>query len=148
MTKKWVSTDAGRHLRGRRKVNTEPEVALRRQFHRAGARFRLHVRLAKGCTPDILMPGRRLAVFVDGCWWHSCPRHGRTMPFTGPNAQLWSEKMRRNLERDERSTALAEEVGWTVVRVWECEVREDAEAVAARTLGQGPASYSARRVKP
>jgi DNA mismatch endonuclease (patch repair protein) len=136
MTEKWVSTDAGRHLSGRRKVNTEPEVVLRRQLHRAGARFRLHVRLAKGCTPDILMPARRLAVFVDGCWWHSCPRHGRRTPFTGPNAELWSEKMRRNRERDERSTALAEELGWTVVRVWECEVREDAAGAAARALRQ------------
>ena len=136
MTDGWTSTDAGRHLKGRRKINTAPEVLLRRELHRAGARFRLHVRLAKGCTPDIVMPGRSLAIFVDGCWWHSCPRHGRKTPFTGPNAHLWTEKMQRNRERDRRSTALAQELGWTVVRVWECEVGEDAEATAARVLQQ------------
>lgn len=144
MTNQWISTEAGRHLSGRQKVNTGPEVMLRRELHRAGARFRLHVRLAKGCTPDILMPRRRLAVFVDGCWWHSCPRHGRKTPFSGPNAQLWSEKMRRNRERDIRSSALAEELGWTVVRVWECEVRENAAAAASRTLSHGGQSLAER----
>jgi DNA mismatch endonuclease, patch repair protein len=137
MTDRWTSTAAGRHLSGRRKVNTEPEVALRRALHRSGARFRLHVQLAKGCTPDILLPGRRVAIFVDGCWWHSCPRHGRRTPFTGPNAHLWSEKMRRNRERDVRSTALAQGLGWTVVRVWECEVRDDAGEAAERALQAG-----------
>ena len=59
-----------------------------------GLRFRLQRQLAKGCTPDIVMPGRRLAIFVDGCFWHGCPKHGRKSAFTGPNAQLWAEKMR------------------------------------------------------
>jgi DNA mismatch endonuclease (patch repair protein) len=136
MASKWESTDAGRHLKGRQKVNTEPEIMLRRELHRAGARFRLHVRLVRGCTPDILLPGRHLAVFVDGCWWHSCPQHGRKTPFTGPNAELWSEKMRRNRERDERATALAQDLGWKVVRVWECDVRKDAAAAAQKTLAQ------------
>lgn len=138
MTDGWISTYAGRHLRGRRKVNTVPEVLLRQALHRAGARFRLHVQLAKGCTPDIVMPGRSLVIFVDGCWWHSCPRHGRRTPFTGPNARLWVEKMQRNAERDRRSTALAQDLGWTVVRVWECEVREDEQTVVARVLGEDP----------
>jgi DNA mismatch endonuclease, patch repair protein len=109
----WASTDRGKHLRGRKKVSTAPEVLLRKALHALGARFRLHRRLAKGCTPDIVMPSRRLAVFVDGDYWHSCPVHGRTRPFTGPNAVLWEEKMARNKERDLRSTRLAEEVGWT-----------------------------------
>jgi DNA mismatch endonuclease (patch repair protein) len=80
------------------------------------------------------MPKWRLAIFVDGCYWHSCPVHGRKTPFTGPNAALWEEKMRCNRERDVRSTALAEEQGWRVVRLWECEVSADAEAAAARVL--------------
>jgi len=134
MGDRWVPTSQGRHLGGRSKVNTAPEVALRRAVHALGGRFRLHPRLAKGCTPDFVLPRRGIAVFVDGCWWHSCPQHGRRTPFTGPNAALWEEKMARNRERDVRSTALAEGLGWSVARVWEHEVREDAAAAAHRVL--------------
>jgi DNA mismatch endonuclease (patch repair protein) len=131
----WVSTSSGRHLAGRKKKDTAPEVALRKALHAAGARFRLQRQLAKGCTPDIVLPGRRVAVFVDGCFWHGCPRHGRKTPFTGPNALLWEEKMTRNAERDRRSSALAEDLGWQVTRVWECAVRESPTQVAEEILG-------------
>lgn len=130
----WQSTRAGRHLAGRRKRDTEPELLLRRAVHAQGGRYRLHVRLAKGCTPDILMPSRRLAIFVDGDYWHSCPEHGRKTPFSGPNAALWEEKMRRNKERDARSTEIAEQQGWLVVRLWECQVTTDADGKARRLL--------------
>jgi DNA mismatch endonuclease (patch repair protein) len=134
MPEKWVSTESGRHLSGRAKVNTAPEVDLRRALHAAGGRFRLHRRIAKGCTPDIVMPGRHVAIFVDGCFWHGCPVHGRKAPWTGPNAALWEQKMRRNAERDRRSTQIAEEQGWTVLRIWECEVRADPRRVAEQIL--------------
>jgi DNA mismatch endonuclease, patch repair protein len=134
VTSAWTSTTRGRHLAGRRKVDTAPEVALRRAVHAAGGRFRLHPRLAPGCTPDFVLPRRRVAVFVDGCYWHCCPEHGRRTPFTGPNAALWEEKMRRNRDRDARSTALAQDLGWTVLRVWECQVRADPAAAAAKVL--------------
>ena len=130
----WVATPSGRHLAGRRKKDTKPELALRRALHATGARFRLHPQLAPGCTPDLVMPRRGLAVFVDGCFWHGCPVHGRKQPWTGPNAERWADKMRRNRERDERSTAIAKDLGWTVVRVWECEVMADADGVAASVL--------------
>lgn len=104
----------------------------------------MHPRLAAGCTPDFVLPSRRVAVFVDGCWWHSCPLHGRRTPFTGPNAQLWEQKMRRNKERDVEATRLARELGWTVVRVWECEISTDAAAVATEILGN-PVQTSLRR---
>lgn len=131
---RWSSTYSGRHLAGRPKAHTEPELLLRRALHALGARFRLHRKLAKGCTPDILLPGRRLAIFVDGDYWHSCPVHGRKTPFTGPNAELWERKMTRNKERDRRSTAVAQSLGWTVVRVWECSVRADPRRVASAVL--------------
>jgi DNA mismatch endonuclease, patch repair protein len=130
----WVSTKSGRHLAGRKKANTGPEVALRKALHAQGARFRLHRQLAKGCTPDIVMPGRQLAIFVDGCFWHGCPVHGRKIAFTGPNAALWAEKMQRNAERDARASALAQERGWTVLRIWECEIREDPVGAARDVL--------------
>lgn len=130
----WHSTDLGKHLSGRMRVNTVPEMLLRRALHACGGRYRLHVSLAKGCTPDLVMPSRRLAIFVDGCYWHSCPQHGRKAPFTGPNAALWEEKMLRNKERDHTSTALAEALGWIVIRTWECEVKRDAGAVAEQLM--------------
>jgi DNA mismatch endonuclease (patch repair protein) len=134
VVEKWVSTVAGSHLAGRRKVNTAPELELRRAIHAAGGRFRLHRQIAKGCTPDFVLPGRRVAVFVDGCFWHGCPVHGRKKPWSGPNAELWEAKMQRNAERDRRSTALAEEHGWVVVRFWECAVRREADVLAERLL--------------
>lgn len=78
-----------------------------------------------------------MAVFVDGCWWHSCPVHGRKKPFTGPNAALWDAKMARNRERDAHATATAEGLGWTVIRVWECEIMADPEAAVWKVLGPG-----------
>ncbi len=86
------------------------------------------------------MPGRRLAVWVDGCYWHSCPEHGRQKPFEGPNAQMWAAKMSRTRARDVAATELAEQQGWTVVRVWEHEVRQNPTAVAARVLAAGSKS--------
>ncbi|GAB2678248.1 very short patch repair endonuclease [Thalassiella azotivora] len=129
----WVATEAGRHLRARKRRDTGPEVALRRALHAAGARFRLQRRLAPGCRPDLVLPGRRLAVFVDGCFWHGCPKHGRT-DWRGPNAALWRDKMERNRARDRASTEAAQELGWVVVRVWECEVAQDPKAAAHRVL--------------
>ena len=82
------------------------------------------------------MPGRRLAIFVDGCFWHGCPEHGRKNEFRGPNAELWREKMLLNAERDRRSSVLAENLGWHVVRVWECQVKGDAEAAASRVMAE------------
>jgi DNA mismatch endonuclease (patch repair protein) len=81
-----------------------------------------------------VLPGSRVAVFVDGCWWHSCPVHGRKAPFTGPNAMLWEAKMIRNRERDAYATKTAKSLGWCVVRVWECEVEADPQAAARRVL--------------
>lgn len=136
---RWTSTTAGRHLRSRPKINTEPELMLRRALHALGARFRLHRTLGPGCTPDIILPRRKIAIFVDGDYWHSCPLHGRKTPFTGPNAALWQQKMDRNRERDYRSTELAQAAGWTVVRVWECTIRRDAASTARAVLeGRSP----------
>ena len=136
VAERWQSTEAGRHLAGRRKVGTAPELALRKVLHAEGARFRLQRRLARGCTPDLVLPGRRIAVFVDGCFWHGCPIHGRKVPWNGPNAELWQQKMQRNRERDERATQLAIDAGWKVTRVWECEIKTDALSVARRILAE------------
>ncbi|WP_307858111.1 very short patch repair endonuclease [Cellulomonas fulva] len=114
------------------KTSTQPEVALRRALHAAGFRFRLHPKVAKGCTPDLVLPRHRVAVFVDGCFWHGCPDHGRRTPWTGPNAELWAAKMDRNKANDLRSTTLANDAGWTVVRIWEHEITSDIPVAVER----------------
>ena len=129
MSSSWVSTRAGRHLSGRASKGTVPEIALRRAVHALGMRYALHKPLAKGCTPDLVLVRHRLAVFTDGCFWHQCPRHGRT-DFTGPNAERWRQKMTRNRERDRRANELAAGAGYRVLRFWECDVMADPDAAA------------------
>lgn len=72
-------------------------------------------------------------MFVDGDFWHCCPVHGRTT-FNGPNSRLWYSKLERNRSQDEKATRLAEEAGWTVVRLWECSIRQDPDGAARAVL--------------
>ncbi|MER7604758.1 very short patch repair endonuclease [Nocardioides sp. NPDC127503] len=134
MAERWISTESSPSLSGRRSRDTGPEVALRRALHALGARFRLHRRLAPACTPDIVLPRHRVAIWVDGCYWHSCPDHGRTKPFTGPNAEMWRTKMERTRERDVCAVETAKALGWSAVRIWEHDVRADADSAARRVL--------------
>jgi DNA mismatch endonuclease, patch repair protein len=102
-----------------RSGDTTPEMTLRRALHAAGLRYRLHVRV-DGVRPDIVIKSRRLLVFVDGCFWHCCPRHFR-MPRT--NLKFWHSKFAGNVARDLRQRRRLRRLGWTVVRVWEHEMR-------------------------
>ncbi|MER6626299.1 very short patch repair endonuclease [Streptomyces sp. NPDC000931] len=131
----WVSTAKGSHLRGRRVRDTGPEIALRRELHRRGLRFRLQRGVAPRCTADLVLPRFRVAVFVDGCFWHGCPVHG-PKSFKGPNSDLWAKKIEANRVRDQRNTRAAEEAGWTVVRVWECEIRRSVEFAVTRVISE------------
>jgi DNA mismatch endonuclease (patch repair protein) len=127
----WTTTVKGRHLGGRKKRDTKPEVLLRSAVHHLGLRYSVQKRLAPGCIPDFVLVRHGLAVFVDGDFWHQCPRHGR-FDFTGPNAELWRTKMIRNRERDRNADTLAEGLGYRVLRIWECEVIGDPAAAALR----------------
>lgn len=100
--------------------DTKPEIALRRELHRRGLRFRVGVPLpgAPRRTADIMWTGRKVAVFVDGCYWHGCPEHFH-IPKT--NAVWWLAKIGRNQTRDAETTELLEARGWTVIRIWEHE---------------------------
>ncbi len=113
-------------MRGNRKRDTVPERKLRSALHARGLRYRVNVRVpvANGYVrPDITFNRARLAVFVDGCFWHGCPQHG-TAPRT--NGTYWEAKLARNRERDVRDTFRLEDQGWTVVRVWEHEALDHA----------------------
>ncbi|HEX6011409.1 MAG TPA: very short patch repair endonuclease [Geminicoccaceae bacterium] len=113
-------------IRGR---DTMPERYVRSRLFAAGFRFRLHRRDLPG-SPDIVLPGRRVAVFVHGCFWHDhgCRRGRRP----GTNPAFWEAKFERNDERDRRNAALLAELGWRVAVVWTC----DLEGGVAEVLGQ------------
>lgn len=110
-----------------------PEVLLRRALHRDGIRFRLHRKLVGKCEIDIALVSDKIAVFVDGCFWHGCPTH-RTITFGGPNADRWEAKIARNIERDAANTDRLIENGWRVVRIWECEVSKDINRCVSRIV--------------
>lgn len=124
----WQHTEAGEHLAGRRTSSTKAEMTVRTALHRKGLRFRLG-RQIEGFKPDLVFPGPRVAVFVDGCYWHACPQHG-PKPIQGPNASLWAEKLAMNQARDARAVTTLTAAGWDVIRIWECSVRSDARTVA------------------
>jgi DNA mismatch endonuclease (patch repair protein) len=131
----WISTESSRHLRGRRSKDTAPELALRKALHARGVRFRLHRTLTRGCTPDLVLPSRRVAVFVDGDYWHGCPAHfPNPGGQSGPNAALWREKRVAVARRDAIATRLAQDRGWIVLRVWECEIRDNIQLIVQRVL--------------
>ena len=111
--------------------NTGPEMAVRRLLHRAGYRYRLHVKGLPG-SPDIVFPGRHKIVFVHGCYWHGhgC-RKGRL-----PKSKLdfWGGKIEANRARDARKEIELRVAGWDVLPVWQCEIA-DTEALASRLRG-------------
>lgn len=100
-----------------RRASTAPELALRRELFARGMRYRVNLRGVPG-TPDIAFTRARIAVFVDGCFWHSCPEHA-TVPRN--NRDWWVAKLAVNVERDRRKDAALEELGWLPVHVWEHE---------------------------
>ncbi|MGP8159861.1 MAG: very short patch repair endonuclease [Candidatus Dormibacteria bacterium] len=117
----WASSEATRRvMQGNRSSNTSPEVRLRSALHRSGLRFFKHRRPDPqvSCRVDIVFPRARLAVFLDGCFWHACPDHG-TRPAV--HAEWWDSKLARNRDRDRRNDAELIGAGWRVLRVWEHE---------------------------
>ncbi|MER7474534.1 very short patch repair endonuclease [Micromonospora sp. NPDC000018] len=106
-----------------RRASTKPELLIRQELHRRGLRFRINHPALPG-RPDIVFTKARLAVFVDGCFWHQCPEHG-VMPKN--NREWWQAKLRRNVERDREKDAALTALGWQVLHFWE---HEDPTAVA------------------
>lgn len=118
-------------MQANRARDTAPEIAVRRLLHAAGLRYRVAYRPEPRLrrTADIVFTRQRIAVFIDGCYWHACPEHGTT---ARSNAEYWSAKLARNVERDADTNTRLEVLGWTVLRFWEHEIpAEIAEAVVA-----------------
>ena len=103
-----------------RSKNTSPEILIRSSLHKSGLRFRIHRKDLPG-NPDIVFPSRRLAIFVNGCFWHQhtgCKR--ATIPLT--RRDYWEKKLLRNVERDATNYSALELAKWRVIVVWECEI--------------------------
>lgn len=111
-----------------RSVNTTPELAVRSKLHAEGLRFRVSYQTPGGKV-DIAFPKLKIAIQIDGCFWHNCPLHG-AKPKT--NIKFWRRKLSDNQERDARQNRILKTSGWQVLRFWEHEVEEKPETVIRR----------------
>ena len=121
-----LSTQQRHHCMSRiRGKNTKPEILVRKGLHARGFRFRLHNKKLPG-SPDIVFPKYGVAIIVNGCFWHG---HKGCRYATRPksNVEFWETKIARNRHRDEVTTAHLEALGWTVITIWECELRTNSQ---------------------
>ena len=130
----WASSDATRRsMKGNRRTDTGPEMALRRRLHSGGYRYRVDYPALPGVRRrvDIAFTRQHVAVQVHGCYWHGCPIH-----YTAPksNAEFWNLKVTRNRERDAETERLLQEAGWTVLTVWEHEDPDEAVTRVTQSL--------------
>ena len=134
---KPTSPAATKTMRSNRRSDTKPEVSLRSLLHRSGLRFRkdYHIRLSggKAVHADIAFTRLRMAVFVDGCFWHCCPDHG-TIPKS--NREYWVPKLKQNVDRDRTIDRELPAAGWRVLRFWEHVDLEEAKVAVLSALDQ------------
>lgn len=137
------SADASRRMARVRQKDTDAEIALRRELFRRGLRYRVdYVVLAKPRrVADIAFPRLKIAVFVDGCFWHGCPIHAS---WPKRNAELWKQKIEENRARDADTNERLREAGWTVLRVWRHEEAAEAATTIAREVAAAKHNKSAR----
>jgi len=125
-TASWATSPATRKaMQANRRRDTAPEMAIRRLVHAAGLRYRVDARPLSGArhTADMIFTRVRVAVFIDGCFWHGCADHYRP---PASNVTYWAGKVTRNRERDRLANEALIAAGWTVVRIWEHETPESA----------------------
>ena len=118
-------------MKANKRKDTKPELIVRRALREAGfPGYRLQWKVPG--RPDICYPGRKVAIFVNGCFWHRCPHCN--LPLPEHNRAFWQEKFERNVERDRRDTEALEAMGWTVITVWECEVKRNLDGTIDRIV--------------
>ncbi|MEX3953970.1 very short patch repair endonuclease [Paraburkholderia sp. EG287B] len=125
--RKAIPLTKSEQMRRVRGLDTAPEMTLRRALWHTGLRYRVRLRVPG--RPDLAFLGCKIAVFVDGCFWHGCEMH-YTAPATNPT--FWFEKIARNKQRDRDVEAELKRLGWTVLRFWEHEVEGDLSSVVDR----------------
>lgn len=129
------SSDASRRMARVRQTGTNAELALRREMYRIGLRYRVGYEVLKKPrrVADAAFPGRKIAVFVDGCFWHGCPEHA-TWPKR--NAEFWRQKIEANRQRDADTNARLQAIGWMALRFWSHESPVKAAETVARVVAK------------
>ncbi|MEV1067321.1 very short patch repair endonuclease [Streptomyces sp. NPDC050263] len=144
----WASSDAVRaSMRANKSRDTKPELALRRAVHARGLRYRVAARPIKELrrTADLVFTKARVAVFLDGCFWHGCPEH-HTVAVR--NGGYWASKVERNRTRDVDTDRRLAEAGWTVVRVWEHEDPVQAATRVEKSVAEARRTQQRRTATP
>ena len=110
-------------MRANKGKNTKPELIMRTALRDVGIPgYRLHWKSVPG-SPDIAYPGRKIAIFVNGCYWHRCPKCN--LPLPKSNTEFWKKKFERNKARDVKKKKDLEELGWKIFVIWECDIKKD-----------------------
>ncbi|MCL2605714.1 MAG: very short patch repair endonuclease [Coriobacteriia bacterium] len=118
-----TNTAKNKSMQGNKRRDTNPELKMRKLLREAGyPGYRLQWKKVPG-RPDIAYPGRKIAIFVNGCFWHRCPKCD--LPLPKSNQEFWKAKFKRNIERDNRKINELEALGWKVFIIWECELKDD-----------------------
>jgi DNA mismatch endonuclease (patch repair protein) len=127
--------------------DTKPELLIRRCLHATGLRFRVDQPVLHGMRrrADVVFSRAKVAVFVDGCFWHCCPLHGS---YPKANAEWWADKLRTNRKRDRETNRLLQKAGWHVERVWEHEAPSAAAARVATIVRRRTRSTATTRQRP
>lgn len=144
----WASSPEARaRMRANRGRDTLPELNLRRAVHALGLRFYVNRKPMGNLrrTADLTFPRERVAVFLDGCFWHGCPHHHTT---SKANAGYWAEKVQRNRERDADTDARLAAAGWTVLRIWEHDDARDAAQRVAEIVRRRRSEEGIRKGGP
>lgn len=136
------SAEASSRMAKVRQKGTDAELALRREIYRIGLRYRVDYEVLKKPRriADIAFPGRKIAIFVDGCFWHGCPEHA-TWPKR--NAEFWRQKIEANRRRDADTNERLRSLGWTVLRFWSHESPAEAAKTVARVAAMADAKHHA-----
>lgn len=132
------SSETSRRLAKVRQKGTDAEIALRRELYRRGLRYRVDYGVLKKPrrVADVAFPSLKIAIFVDGCFWHGCPEHA-TWP--KQNAEFWRQKIEANRLRDTDTNSRLLDVGWTVLRFWEHESPIEATETVVQTVAMARA---------
>ena len=128
MPDKFSKEIRSKNMRAVKSKNTKPELTLRSALWNRGWRYNIHVKDITG-KPDIVFRKYKLLIFVDGCFWHKCPR---CFKLPKSNVEFWDEKLRKNVERDEKYNEILENEGYTILRFWEHEIKEETNSVVGK----------------
>lgn len=128
-----ISESISKVMSANKGKDTKPEIILRKYLWKSNLRgYRVHWNKVPG-RPDIAYPGKKLAIFVNGCFWHRCPYCNLQLPKS--NQSFWKHKFTKNIERDSRKVNELEVLGWTVLVVWECEINNSFDEIKNQIKG-------------